>query len=129
MARRRVRLRPAMPGQQLAAHPVQLADVAPAKAAQEDAQGAGRPPGAPSAGVVDAVAASQRRRNQGHHLVAGVRPPRGIAQVEALLDEFGQAEVPRPGGRKDQPGIGDQAVVVEGDADAVGVVAWQHLVS
>ena len=28
------------------------------------------------------------------------------------------------GGRKDQPGIGHQAVVVEGDADAVGVVAW-----
>ena len=26
-----------------------------------------------------------------------------------------------------QPGIVDQAVVVEGDTDAVGVVAWQHL--
>ena len=30
-------------------------------------------------------------------------------------------------GRKEQPSIVDQAVVVEGDADAVGVVAWQHL--
>ena len=28
---------------------------------------------------------------------------------------------------KNQPGIGHQAVIVEGDADAVGLVAWQHL--
>ena len=34
-----------------------------------------------------------------------------------------QAQAPGQGGRKDQPGIGHQAVVVEGDADAVGVVA------
>ena len=34
--------------------------------------------------------------------------------VEALPDEFGQAEVPRQGGRKEQPGIGHQAAVVEG---------------
>ena len=54
-------------GQQLPAHPVQLADVAPPEAAQEGpqggwrldraAQGAGRPPGAQHIGVVDAVAA------------------------------------------------------------------------
>ena len=30
----------------------------------------------------------------------------------------------RVAGRKDQPGIVDQAVVVEGDVDAVGMVAW-----
>ena len=30
-------------------------------------------------------------------------------------------------GRKEQPGIGHQAAVVEGDLDTVGVVAWQHL--
>ena len=52
------------PGQQLAAHPVQLADVAPGEAAQESAQGgwrfdyaaesAGRPAGAQRIGVVDA---------------------------------------------------------------------------
>ena len=48
------------------------------------------------------LAPSQRRRHQRHHLVARVRPPRGIAQVEALPDEFGQAEVPRQGGRKEQ---------------------------
>ena len=122
------------PGQQLAAHPVQLADVAPTEAAQEGAQGggcldcaaqgAGGPAGAQHVGVVDAVSPSQRRRNQGHHLVARVRPARGAAKVELVVDQFGQAQAPGQGGRKDQPGIGHQAVIVEGDADAIGVVAW-----
>ena len=44
-----------------------------------------------------------------------------------MVDEFPQAEVPRQGGRKEQPSIGHQAAVVEGDLDPVGVVAWQHL--
>ena len=82
----------------------------------------GRPAGAQHVGVVNAVAASQRRRHQGQHLVAGVRPPRGIAQVEALLNQLGQAQVPGQGGGKDQPGIGYQTVVVKGDLDAVGMV-------
>ena len=54
----------------------------------------------------------------------GVGPPRRAAQVEALLDEFGQAQVLGEGGRKEQTGIGHQSVVVEGDLDPVGVVAW-----
>ena len=55
------------PGQQLAAHPVQLADMAPPEAAQERAQGggslsretehAGGPAGAQHIGVVDAISA------------------------------------------------------------------------
>ena len=129
-------------GQQLAAHPVQLADMAPPKAAQEGTQslpsrkrgvdgaltvppqGAGGPAGAQHIGVVNAVAPSQRGGHQRHHLVARVRPARRIAQVEALLDEFGQAEAQGQGGRQDQSGIGHQAAVVEGDLDPVGVVAW-----
>ena len=47
-----------------------------------------------------------------------------IAQVQAPVNQLGQTQVQGQSGRKDQPGIGDQAVVVEGDADAVGVVAW-----
>ena len=70
------------------------------------------------------LAPSQRGSDQRHHLVAGVRPPGGIAQVEALLDEFGQAEMPGQGGRKEQPRHWPQAAVVEGDLDPVGVVAW-----
>ena len=49
-----------------------------------------------------------------HQRVAGVGPARGIAQ----------AQVQGQGGREDQPGVGHQAVVVEGDTDAVRMVAW-----
>ena len=118
--------------QQLPAHPVQLTDVAPA--AQEGAQGgwrldraaqdAGRPTGAQRIGVVDAVAARQRGSDQRQYLVPRVGPPRRDAQVEVMVDEFPQAQVMGEGGRKEQPGIGHQAVVVERDTDAVGVVAW-----
>ena len=125
------------PGQLLPAHPVQLTDVPPAKAAQEGPEGgwrldhaaenAGGPAGAQRIGVVNAVAASQRRRNQGHHLVAGVGQPRGIAEIEVMVDEFPQAQVPGEGGRQEQAGIGHQAVVIKDDADPVGIVLWQHL--
>ena len=108
--------------------------MAPPEAAEEGAQGgrrldretehAGGPAGAQHIGGVDAVATSQRRRNQGHHLVARVRPAWGAAKVEMLPEELGQAKAPGQGGRKDQPGIGHQAVVVEGDLDTVGVVTW-----
>ena len=121
------------PGQQLAAHPVQLADVAPGEAAQEGAQGgwrfdyaaesAGRPAGAQRIGVVDAVAARQRRGDQRHYLVAGVGSAWGPAQVQVPVNQLGKAEVQGQGGGKNQPGIVDQAVVVEGDVDAVGLVA------
>ena len=50
-----------------------------------------------------------------HHLVAGVRPARRAAEVEVLPEELGQAKAQGEGGGKDQPGIGHQAVVVEGD--------------
>ena len=84
----------------------------------------GGPPSAQRIGVVDAIAASQRGGDQRHHLVAGVRPARRVAEVEALPEELGQAKAQGEGGRKDQPGIGHQAVIVEGDLDAVGVVTW-----
>ena len=120
--------------QQLAAHPVQLADVAPAKAAQESAQcgwlldqaveNTGRPTGSQHIGVVDAVAASQRGGHQRHYLVAGVGPARRITQVQALLYQLGKTEVQGQGGWEEQAGIVHQAVIVEGDLDAVEVVAW-----
>ena len=40
------------------------------------------------------------------------------------VNEFTQAHVLGQGGRKDQPGIAHQAVVVEGDSDAVGLAGW-----
>ena len=51
-------------------------------------------------------------------------PVRGVTQIQALLHQLGKAEVVGQGGGKEQPGVGHQAVVVEGDLDAVGVGAW-----
>ena len=78
--------------------------------------------GGAAGGPAGAVAARQRRRNQGPHLVAGVRPARRIAQVQVLLYQLEKAEVRGEGGREEQAGIGHQAVVVKDDANTVGVV-------
>ncbi len=40
------------------------------------------------------------------------------------VNEFTQAHALGQGGRQEQPGIVDQAVVVEGYLDAVGVLKW-----
>ena len=40
------------------------------------------------------------------------------------VNEFTQAHVLGQGGRKEQPSIVDQAVVVKGYLDAVGVLKW-----
>ena len=121
-------------GKQLPAHPVQLADMAPPEAAQERPQGGGRfyhapqhrggPPRTQRIGVVNAVAARQRRGHQRQQLVSRVRPPRRIPEVEVKVNEFMQAHVLSEGGRQEQAGIVDQAVVVEGYLDAVGVLKW-----
>ena len=107
--------------------------MAPPEAAQEGAQGGGRlsretenaggPAGAQRIGVVDAVATGQRGGHQRHHLVTGVGSAFCMAQVQAPVNQLGQAKAQGEGGRKNQPGIGHQAVIVEGDADAVGLVA------
>ena len=112
------------PGQQLAAHPVQLADVAPPEAAQEGPQGGGgldyaaerasRTASARHVGIVDAVSASQRRSHQGHHLVARIGSARRVAQVQVPVNQLRQAQIPAQRGWQDQPSIGHQAVVVKG---------------
>ena len=45
--------------------------------------------------------------------------------LDELAEVFERAGIGKPGqgGRKEQPGIGHQAAVVEGDLDPVGVVA------
>ena len=116
------------------ADPIQLADVAPPEAAQERpqggrrldyaAQGLGGSSGAQHVGVVNAVAARQGRGHQGQHLVARVRPPRRIAQVQVMVNQFTQTQVLGQRDRKEQPSIGHQAAVVEGDLDAIGMVKW-----
>ena len=81
------------------------------------------PAGAQRIGVVDAVAASQGGGDQRQHLVPRVRPSRRAAEVKVMVDEFPQAQVLGEGHRKEQPGVGHQSAVVEGDLDPVGVIA------
>ena len=105
--------------------------MAPPEAAQEGSQGgrglddaadgASRPSSAQHVGVVNAVSPGQCGGHQRQHLVAGVGSAWGIAQVEVLFNQLGQAEVLGQGG---QPGNGQQAVFVEDDTDAVRVIAW-----
>ena len=106
------------PGQQLAAHPIQLADMAPPEAAQERPQGrwgldyaaerASRTASAQHVGIVDAVSASQRRSHQRHRLVAGVGSARRVAQVQVPVNQLRQAQMPAQRGWQDQPSIGHQ---------------------
>ena len=91
----RVPPRPASPGQQLPAHPVQLANVAPWKLRRKvprvdgalTVQGAGRPSGAQRIG-----SSMQHRPPAKRPSVAGVGPARGVTQIQALL-QLGKAEV------------------------------------
>ena len=85
------------------------------------------PAGTQHVGVVDAVAPNQRGGHQDQHLVSRVRPPWRISEVKVAVDEFTETQVLGEGHRKEQPSIGHQAVVVEGDLNAVGVLKWQHL--
>ena len=121
------------PGQQLPDHPVQLADMAPAEAAQKGAQGgwrldytangASRTAAAQRVGV-DAVAAGQGGGHQGHQLVAGVGPAGSVAQVQVAVNQLGQTQVMHQGDRQEQTGVCHQAVIVKGDPDAVRMLAW-----
>ena len=108
--------------------------MAPPEAAQEGPQGGRRldhaadgasgPARAQHVGVVDAVAARQRRRHQGQHLVASVGSARGAAQVNVAVNQLGQTQALGQGDRQEQSGIGHQTVIVKGDLDAVGLLQW-----
>ena len=121
-------------GEQLAADAVELADVAPAEAAQESPEGgrrldgatqhARRPAGAQRSGVVDALAARERRGDQGQQLVAGVRPPRRVTEVEVGVRQCTEAEPASERGGEQQARVVHEAVVVEGDVYPVGVARW-----
>ena len=115
--------------EELPAHPVELADMAPAEAAQEGAQGGGgldaeaQDPagsaGAQGVCVVDRVAARERGHDEREQLVAHVRPAGSPAQIEEPIDQSLQAQVESQGGRHEEPGIGHQVVVVEGRINPV----------
>ena len=143
-ALRRVRSqRPRRPGQQLPAHPIQLADVAPPEAAQESSQGGWRldytadgascPAGTQHVGVVNEVAPSQRRGHQGQQLVSRVRPPRRVSQVRRgyrRLHAGPGAGLGSPGGAAQHwaPGGGRQTPIWMRSGWLRGSIYWVLLV-
>ena len=50
--------------------------------------------------------------------------PGAASQVNVVVNEFTQTQALGQSDRKDQPSIGYQAVVIEGDLDAVGMLKW-----
>ena len=78
-------------------------------------------PPAQGIGVSDAVAAGERRGDQGQQLVAGVRPPRRITEVEVGVRQCTEAEPAGERGGEQQARVVHEAVVVEGDVYPVGV--------
>jgi hypothetical protein len=112
------------PGEEPAADRVELADVAPAEAAQERAQGGRRLEGeaqdparaaGPEGGrVVDAVTTRERGHDERQEFVPGVGPAGGRTEVEVLVHELAQTQVLGQGGRQEEARVGDEAVVAEG---------------
>jgi hypothetical protein len=120
------------PAEQLPAHQIELADVAPAEAAQEGAQGRGRldreAEDATRAArpqrvrVGDRVAPGKGRHDERQELVADVRPAGRRAQVEMALDELPEAQVMGQGDRQQEARVGHQAIVIEGHVEPVEAV-------
>ena len=57
-------------------------------------------------------------------LVSRIRPTWRISQVNIVVHQLAQSQMMGQSDRKDQPSIGHQAMIVEGNVDAVGVLKW-----
>jgi len=73
-------------------------------------------------GASPGPAPGQSRVDQRHRLVPYVGVPDGVAQVDVVVEQLPQAKVLGEGGRQDEPGVGHQALVVEGHRDGVEAV-------
>ena len=125
------------PPDRLGDHGVELADVTEGERAQERAQRRRRHhperqhplgrPGAQPVSVIDVVAAGQDRGHQRQHLAARPGAADPTDQAHLLVDQRFQPEPGHQRRRHDQPGIGDQRLVIEDRLDAVDHVRyWRH---
>ncbi len=61
---------------------------------------------------------------QGERLVSRTRSNRRISYVNVAFHQSAQPQMVGQGDQQEQAGVGHQAAVVEGDMDAVGLLAW-----
>jgi len=76
-------------------------------------------PGAQHVAIVDRVRPAQHGMDHRHRFAPDVRPARGVTEIDMLIEQFPHAEMLRQRGRQDQPGITDEAVIVEVHRQAV----------
>ena len=120
----------------MAADRVELADVAPAEAAQERAQGRcrldpeaedpARAAGPQRGRVIDAVTARERGHHERHELVARVGSTGLLPEIEVLLDEIVQAQMLSQRGRQQEAGVGHELRPVERGVNPVEAVGRSH---
>ena len=70
-------------------------------------------------GIIDPLAPRQGRVDKGHGLDADVGCAGRLAKVDVGVEQLAEPEPLGQAGGKDQAGIGDGMVVVEGDGDLV----------
>ena len=76
-------------------------------------------PGAQHLGVIDVRPASEDRVHQRQHLAPRLGSADPTVQTNGVVDQRLQLEPTGERRRQDQPGVGDQVVVVEDDLDAI----------
>jgi hypothetical protein len=127
---------PPGPGEEMPADGVELADVAPAEAAQERAQGRCRldpeaedpvrAAGPRRGRVIDAVTARERGHHERHELVTRVGSTGLLPEIEVGLDEIVEAQMLSQRGRQQEAGIGHELRPVERGVNPVEAVGRSH---
>ena len=69
--------------------------------------------------VIDRVATGQRRVDHRHRLVTDIRPPWGVTQIHARLEQLPHTQMLGQRGQRDQSGRGDQTAVIEGHPNGI----------
>jgi hypothetical protein len=76
-------------------------------------------PGAQHLRVIDVRSTGQDRVDQRQHLASRPGTTHASRQAHGVVDQRLQLETAGERRRHDQPGVGDQVVVIEGDLDPV----------
>lgn len=77
--------------------------------------------------VVDAITTGEHGVDHRHRLLARIRAAGNIAEVEVLLDQLAEAQMLRQRSGEQQPGVGHQTPIIEGDVEPVEGVGSLHL--